>query len=64
MDEKTIACPVRDEINEYCSCPKTDCPNHGLCCQCIQAHKKRTDVELIIRFPHCVRDMVQTAIES
>lgn len=22
-----------------CPCPKTTCPNHGTCCQCIVKHK-------------------------
>lgn len=22
-----------------CSCPKTTCPNHGSCCQCVIKHK-------------------------
>ena len=34
MDEKVFECPVRDEINDFCSCPKTDCENHGLCGMC------------------------------
>jgi len=57
-------CPVRDRINEYCSCPKTDCPRHGLCCECILDHKHRENVKMIVRFPHCLRDLVQEAVDK
>jgi len=62
MDEKVIDCPVREEINTFCSCPKTDCKNHGLCCECIIEHKNRVDVEILIKFPHCLRDLVKEAM--
>ena len=64
MDEKTINCPIHEELNAGCSCPKTDCPHHGLCCRCIASHKQKTDVELIKRFPHCLREMVQEALDT
>ncbi len=22
-----------------CACPKTTCPNHGICCQCVVKHR-------------------------
>ncbi len=25
---------------ENCNCPKTECSNHGKCCQCIMHHRK------------------------
>lgn len=59
MDEKAIPCPVREAINTYCSCPKTECPRHGHCCQCIVAHKSRSADPIIKRFPHCLRELVQ-----
>lgn len=62
MEKPEINCPVRDEINTRCSCPKTECDNHGLCCECIQAHKNRIDAPIIKRFPHCLRDLVKEAI--
>jgi hypothetical protein len=58
MEENAIDCPRRDETNIYCSCPKTDCSRHGLCCQCILAHKQRPDSPLSKRFPHCLRDLL------
>jgi hypothetical protein len=28
------------EINiEMCQCGSTECPNRGICCQCVQAHR-------------------------
>lgn len=59
MDGKTINCLMREDINAYCSCPKTDCPRHSLCCACIIEHKNRVDDPLLKRLPHCLRDMVK-----
>lgn len=59
MNEAEIDCPVRQRINEFCSCPKVECANHGLCCECILAHKNRVDQPLLKRLPHCLRDMVK-----
>jgi len=62
--KSTDNCPVRDRINEFCSCPKTDCPRHGICCECILNHKNRENVKMIVRFPHCLRELVQEAVEN
>ena len=59
MEAQTIACDLRERINEHCTCPKNDCPRHGLCCQCIVSHRERSDVEPIKRFPHCLREMIR-----
>jgi len=64
MEELSIACPQREKINEYCSCPKEDCPRHGLCCECILDHKGRIEAPMIKRFPHCLRDLVTEAVNS
>lgn len=64
MEQETVKCPIRDEINLYCSCTKTDCPRHGICCKCIIAHKKRVDDPISKRFPHCLRELVKEAMES
>lgn len=60
----SVGCPVQEQINAYCSCPKTDCPRHGQCCECILNHKNRENVKLIVRFPHCLRDLVQKAVSD
>jgi hypothetical protein len=60
----TIDCPVREQINSFCSCPKIDCNNHGICCECILDHKNRDGVEIIKRFPHCLRNLVREAMEN
>ena len=62
MENETVNCPARTKINTYCSCPKTDCQRHGLCCECVLTHKNRVTEPIIKRFPHCLRDLVQEAI--
>ena len=62
MENKTVLCPVRDKINEYCSCPKVDCERHGLCCECIVNHKNRINDPFEKRFPNCLRDLLKEAL--
>lgn len=62
MTEERIQCPAREAVNSYCSCPKKDCPRHGLCCQCIVAHKSRTEEPILKRFPHCLRGLAEAAL--
>ena len=62
MENETVNCPNRIKNNTYCSCPKTDCQRHGLCCECVLTHKNRVTEPIIKRFPHCLRDLVQEAI--
>jgi len=31
-----------------CACPKTTCPNHGLCCNCIKKHRENDQL------PYCL----------
>ncbi len=57
-------CPVRDRINSYCSCPKEDCPRHGICCECLLFHRNRTQDPVLKRLPACLRGMVREALES
>lgn len=51
-------CLVRGKKNIYCSCPKTECERHGVCCECIVSHKERKDVAFHVKFPHCLRDQL------
>ncbi|GAB4260774.1 MAG: hypothetical protein Kow0092_09860 [Deferrisomatales bacterium] len=60
--DPTGGCPERDRINGYCSCPKRDCPRHGLCCACVVAHKGRDDPDVLKRLPHCLRGLVGEAL--
>ncbi len=62
MKNKTVPCPARDENSEYCSCPKTDCERHGLCCECIVNHKNTIDVSYEKRFPHCLRKLFKEGL--
>lgn len=57
-EKQVVKCPVQGKINEYCSCPKTECKNHGICCECVLDHKNRKDVAFHINFPHCLRDQL------
>ena len=64
MGNDTLDCPVREKINEYCSCPKTACENHGLCCRCIVKHKKLADKPFDKRLPHCLRGLLEEALAA
>ncbi len=57
------ACPDRERINDYCPCPKQECPQHGACCQCLLSHKNREQDPVLKRLPACLRDMVREALE-
>ncbi|OGV89309.1 MAG: hypothetical protein A3K19_00020 [Lentisphaerae bacterium RIFOXYB12_FULL_65_16] len=43
------SCPNLTKNEQKCPCPKTDCGNHGICCDCLTAHLDRNTV------PSCVR---------
>ena len=30
---------MAQELNPNCNCPKTECPRHGDCMACVEAHK-------------------------
>lgn len=30
---------MSQELNPNCNCPKTECPRHGDCMACVEAHK-------------------------
>jgi hypothetical protein len=64
MENKTLHCPVREKINEYCSCPKVDCERHGLCCECIVNHKNRVNDPFGKRFPYCLRGLLKEALSD
>jgi RimJ/RimL family protein N-acetyltransferase len=33
-----------------CSCPKTDCPNHSKCCDCVVKHREGENLPYCLRF--------------
>ena len=41
-----------------CICPKTACPNHGKCCQCIKKHK---DMDSL---PYCLFETSDKSLEN
>jgi hypothetical protein len=62
MQDGLVQCPRTAQNETRCSCPKTACENHGVCCECIVAHKKREDGDNLKRFPHCLRSLVQEVV--
>ncbi len=55
------SCPARDAVG-WCTCPKRDCPRHGLCCACVRSHLERAGEPPLKRLPHCVRPVVAEAL--
>jgi len=43
------------ELNPNCNCPKTECPRHGKCMECVEAHKAVPGGKI----PFCLRFMVE-----
>lgn len=44
---------------QNCSCPKTECENNGICCQCVEAHKKKGK-----SLPHCLKFFIDKKPDS
>ncbi len=42
------------ELNPNCNCPKTGCPRHGNCMECVEFHKSKGE-----KIPFCLRFMVE-----
>ena len=34
-------CPNKKANEQDCPCPKVDCDNHGICCECIANHRAK-----------------------
>lgn len=45
---------MTETLNPNCNCPKTECPRHGKCMECVEAHKASGD-----KIPFCLRFMVE-----
>jgi len=43
FDEMKKKCPNLNS-NIKCNCSYSGCEKHGLCCQCIQYHRKRNEI--------------------
>ena len=52
----TVQCDsaVMADLNPNCNCPKTECPRHGNCMECVEFHKKEGK-----KIPFCLRFMVE-----
>ena len=46
-EDTSIECPRTIS----CSCPKTECENHTICCDCVENHKNSETNKL----PYCLR---------
>lgn len=42
-EKKKKGCPNRALIAETCPCDVGDCPRRGMCCECIEFHRKLGD---------------------
>lgn len=47
---------MSQELNPNCNCPKTECPRHGDCMACVEAHKAVEGGKI----PYCLRFMVKS----
>ncbi len=44
-----------DKCNEErCTCPKTECENHGTCCKCIEHHRAMPLSPVVF----CLRELI------
>ena len=41
----------KEANKEKCACPNGDCDNHGICCDCVRAHREAGGL------PMCLRDL-------
>ena len=46
---------MSDNLNPNCNCPKTECPRHGNCMECVEHHKSIPGGKI----PFCMRYMVE-----
>ncbi len=40
------------KIKINCTCPKNDCPRHGICCECVAFHRDEKK-----NLPTCLRNL-------
>lgn len=55
MSLRVIPIIMAQELNPNCNCPKTECPRHGDCIACVEAHKAVEGGKI----PYCLRFMVK-----
>ena len=55
MSLRTTPAIMAQELNPNCNCPKTECPRHGDCIACVEAHKAVEGGKI----PYCLRFMVK-----
>jgi hypothetical protein len=45
----SLNCPNREVNKKRCPCPKKQCVNNGLCCECVLKHKRKGDLPACFR---------------
>ena len=50
MDKEFKGCLNRELNSKMCTCPKTECENHDICCRCVANHLNLKNL------PFCFRD--------
>ncbi len=45
----SIECTNKANNKVECSCKKSDCANHGICCECVANHRQKGN------YPACLR---------
>lgn len=50
-----IDCQNRDKNLEGCTCTKTECRHHGICCTCVAAHRAKGGL------PSCLHNLKKPA---
>lgn len=39
----------KKENEKNCTCPGTDCPRHGVCCECVVYHREKGNVPMCLK---------------
>lgn len=49
MVKKRVKCPNLETNKANCPCTATNCANHGICCACVENHRKSGDLPACLR---------------
>jgi hypothetical protein len=42
-------CPNKEKNAEKCTCGNTNCGLHGICCECVRAHREGGNLPVCLR---------------
>ena len=45
----TMACENKEKNEEKCTCPNKNCERHGVCCECVRAHREAGNLPMCMR---------------